>query len=63
VAISNLEDHVRENQNNKDELMAVMGELGHRQTKRASELKDLVRRLLRWPGERIPSKPGGFDSK
>lgn len=46
VSIGDLEAQVRANRKDRRELMAVLAELGRRHSKRAGELKDLVRRLL-----------------
>ena len=56
VTIEQLEKQVRACQDDPSELTAVLAELGHRQTRRAEELKSLVQRLL---GEkaRPPQKP------
>ena len=57
-AISQLESHVRSCQDDPSELLAVLDELGHRETNRAEDLKSLVQRLL---GEDAhpPQKPAG----
>ena len=56
VSVSQLEAHVRSCKHDSTELMAVIAELGHRETRRAEELRSLVQRLL---GEkaRPPQRP------
>ncbi|MGV1682195.1 hypothetical protein [Sphingopyxis sp. NJF-3] len=49
MTIDAIEQHVRAANGDQDELTAILAELGHRNTKRAHELKDLVTRLLRNP--------------
>jgi hypothetical protein len=46
VSIEQLERHVRACSEDVSEMMAVLSELGHRETKRAENLKSLVQRLL-----------------
>jgi hypothetical protein len=59
VSIDQLESHVQASRDEPSELMAILAELGRRETRRAEELKSLVQRLL---GEkaRPPQKPHEF---
>lgn len=45
-SIDRLESHVRTCSEDSSEMTAVLAELGHRETRRAEDLKSLVRRLL-----------------
>ena len=58
VPMNQLESYVRSCQGDTSELLAVLAELGRRDTNRAEELKSLVQRLL---GEkaRPPQKAAG----
>jgi len=47
MSIGELEAHTNISVAERDELTAILAELGFRNTKRALELKDLVGRLLR----------------
>ena len=47
MSIADLESHTNISPDQRDELTAILAELGYRKTKRAIELKDLVSRLLR----------------
>ena len=47
MSVADLESHVSISGTEKDELTAIVAELGFRKTKRAVTLKDLVGRLLR----------------
>lgn len=45
-SIDLLEDHAGMNKAENDELQLVLAELGYRRTQRATELRDLVKRLI-----------------
>lgn len=47
LSIDQLEVAVQSNHGDGTELMSILGELGFRHSRRASELKSLVERLLR----------------
>lgn len=47
LSVTELEALVKACEREKDELTLVLAELGHRKTKRATDLKSLTERLLR----------------
>ena len=56
LTIVQLEQHVAASKSDFSELTAILAELGHRTTKRALALKDLVNRLLRSLSDAPPTK-------